>query len=119
MKRNMLVKLKTYPAAAVRLMIRSPQLYLAFALLCKGSAVMTVRNTKANNGLEAWRGVSATYDSNNWRRQGIRVEHLLQAKRFDQITQTPEAVERLECDGREHYLRFGGFLDEDHGHETR
>ena len=41
------------------------QLYLALALLCKGSALVTVKNTEVNNGLEAWRGLNATYNSNN------------------------------------------------------
>ena len=41
------------------------QLYLALALLYKGSALVTVKNTEVNNGLEAWRGLNATYDSNN------------------------------------------------------
>ena len=36
------------------------QLYLALALLCKGSAWVTVKNTEVNNGLEAWRGLNAT-----------------------------------------------------------
>ena len=45
------------------------QLYLALALLCKGSALVTVKNTEVNNGLEAWRGLNATYDSNNKGRQ--------------------------------------------------
>ena len=30
------------------------QPYLALALLCKGSAWVTVKNTEVNNGLEAW-----------------------------------------------------------------
>ena len=33
------------------------QLYLALALLCKGCALVTVKNTEVNNGLEAWRGL--------------------------------------------------------------
>ena len=37
----------------------NPQLYLASALLCKGSALVTVKNTEVNNGLEAWRGLNA------------------------------------------------------------
>ena len=32
----------------------NPQLYPAFALLCKGSAMVTVKNTDVNNGLAAW-----------------------------------------------------------------
>ena len=31
----------------------NPQLYLALAGLCKGSALVTVKNTEVNNGLEA------------------------------------------------------------------
>ena len=31
----------------------TPQLYLALALLCKGSALVTVKNTEVNNGLES------------------------------------------------------------------
>ena len=34
----------------------NPQLYLALALLCRGSTLVTVKNTEVNNGLEAWRG---------------------------------------------------------------
>ena len=34
------------------------QLYLALALLCKGGALVTVKNTEVNNGLEAWRGLN-------------------------------------------------------------
>ena len=30
------------------------QLYLALALLCKGSAFVTVKNTEVNKGFEAW-----------------------------------------------------------------
>ena len=33
----------------------NPQLYLAQALMCKGSALVTVKNTEVNNGLDAWR----------------------------------------------------------------
>ena len=36
------------------------QLYLALALLSTGSALVTVKNTEVNNGLEAWRGLKAT-----------------------------------------------------------
>ena len=43
----------------------NPQLYLALTLLCKGSALVTLKNTEVNNGLEAWRGLIATYDSNS------------------------------------------------------
>ena len=38
----------------------TPQLYLALALLCKGSALVTVKDTEVNNGLEALRGPNAT-----------------------------------------------------------
>ena len=31
------------------------QLYLSLALLCRGSALVTIKNTAANNGLDAWR----------------------------------------------------------------
>ena len=34
-----------------------PQLYLALALLCKGSALVKVKNTEVNIGLEAWRRI--------------------------------------------------------------
>ena len=43
----------------------NPQLHLALALLCTGSALVTVENTEVNNGLEVWRGFNATDDSNN------------------------------------------------------
>ena len=56
------------------------QLYLALALLCKGSALVTVKSTEVNNGLEAWRGLNATYDSNNKGRQRVRMQYLLQPK---------------------------------------
>ena len=39
----------------------NPRLYLALALLCKGCALVSVKNTEVNNGLEAWRGLNATY----------------------------------------------------------
>ena len=39
---------------------------------------MTVKNTEVNNGLEAWRGLNATYDSNNKGRQRIPMQHLPQ-----------------------------------------
>ena len=41
----------------------SGQLYLALALLCKGSALETVKHIEVNNGLEAWRGLNATNDT--------------------------------------------------------
>ena len=33
----------------------NPQLYVALALLCKGGALVTAKNTEVNNGLEACR----------------------------------------------------------------
>ena len=89
------------------------QLYLALALLCKGSALVTVKNTEVNNGLEAWRGLNATYDSNNKGRQRVRMQYSLHSKRAESILQTTEAVERWECDVRECEQRFGKTLDED------
>ena len=83
------------------------QLYLAFG------ALVTVKNTKVNNELEAWRGSNATYDSNNNGRQRVRMQYLLQPKRDESIPQTTEAVERWECDVREYEQRFGKTLDED------
>ena len=71
--------------------------------------MVTVKNTEVNNGLEAWRGLNATYDSNNKGRQRVR----LQPKRAESILQTTEAVERWECDVREYEQRFGKTLDED------
>ena len=76
-------------------------LYLALALLCKGSALVTVKNTEVDNGLEAWRGLNATKDSNNKGRQRVRMQYLLQPKRAESILQTTETVERWECDVRE------------------
>ena len=52
----------------------NPQLYLALALLCKESALVTVKNTEFNNGPEAWRALTATYDSNNKGRQRVRMQ---------------------------------------------
>ena len=89
------------------------RLYLALALLCKGSTLLTVKNTEVNNGLEAWRGLNATSDSNNKGRQRVRMQYLLQPKRSESILQTTEAVERWECDVRECEQRFGKTLDED------
>ena len=89
------------------------QLYLAMALLCKGSALVTVKNTEVNNGLEARRGLNATYDSDNTGRQRVRMQYLLQPKRAESVPQTTEAVERWECDVREYEQRFGKTLDED------
>ena len=86
---------------------RSPQLYFALALLCKGSALVTVKNTEVNSELEAWRGLNATYGSNNKGRQRVRMQYLLQSKRCESILQTTEAAERWECDVREYEQRFG------------
>ena len=92
----------------------NPQLYLALALLCKGSALVTVKNTKVNNGLQAWRGLNATYDSNNKGRQTSADAVLVTwPKRSESILQTTEAVERWECDVREYEKRFGKTLNED------
>ena len=91
----------------------SPQLFFALALLCKGSALVTVKNTEVNDGLKAWRGLNATYDSNNKGRQRVRMQYLLQPKTSESILLTTEAVERWECDVREYEQRFGNNLDED------
>ena len=37
----------------------NPQLYLALAMLCKGSALVTVKSTEVSHGLEAWRELNA------------------------------------------------------------
>ena len=74
---------------------------------------MTVKNTEVNTGLEAWRGLNATYDSNNKGRQRERMQYLLQPKRAESILQTTEAVEGWDCDVREYEQRFGKTLDED------
>ena len=71
-----------------------------------------MKNTEVNNGLEAWRGLNATYDSNKGR-QRVRMQYLLQLKRAESILQTTEAVERWECDVREYEQRFGKTFDED------
>ena len=89
------------------------QLYVALALLCRGSVLVTVKNTEVNNGLEAWRGLNATCDSNNKGRQRVRMHFLLHPKRSESILQTIGAVERWECDVREKEQRFGKTLDED------
>ena len=89
------------------------QMYIALALLCKGSALVTVKNTEVNNGLAAWRGLNATYDSNYEGRQRVQMQYLLQPKRAESILQATEAVERWECDVREYEQRFGKTLDED------
>ena len=89
------------------------QLHLALELLCKGNASVTVKNTDVNNELEAWRGLNATYDSNNKGRQRVRMQYLLQPKRAESILPTTEGVERWECHVREYEQRFGKTLDED------
>ena len=93
--------------------VHNAQRHLALVLLCKGSAWVTVKNTEVNNGLEAWRGLNATYDSNNKGRQRVRMQYLLQPKRAESILQTTEAVERWECDVREYEKRCGKTSDED------
>ena len=70
------------------------QRYLALALLCKGSALVSVKDTEANNEFEAWRALNATFDSNNKGCQRVRMQYLLQPKRAESILQTTEAVER-------------------------
>ena len=74
---------------------------------------LALKNTRVNNGLEAWQGLNATYDSNNKGHQRVRMQFLLQPKRAESILQTTEAVERWECDVREYEQRFGKTLDED------
>ena len=91
----------------------NPHLYLALALLCKGSALVTVKSTEVNNGLEARRGLNAAYDSSNKGRQRVRMQYLLQPNRAESILQTTETVERWECYVREHEQKFGKTLDED------
>ena len=78
-----------------------PQLYLALALLCKGIALVTVKNTEVNNGLQPWRGLNATYDSNNKGRPRVRMQYLLQPKRAESFLHTTETFETWECDVRE------------------
>ena len=81
------------------------------ALLCKGSALVTVKNTEVDNGPEAWRGLNAAYDSNSTGRQRARIQCLLQPKRAESILQATEADRK--CDVREYEPRFGKTLDED------
>ena len=88
-------------------------LYLALALLCKGSALVTVTSTEVNNGLEVRRGLNDAYDSSNKGRQRVRMQYLLQPNRAESILQTTETVERWECYVREHEQIFGKTLDED------
>ena len=75
--------------------------------------MVTVKNTEVNNGFAAWRGLNATYDSNNKGRQRVRMQYLLQPKRAESVPQTTEAVERWECDVRDYEQVFGKTLDED------
>ena len=70
---------------------RNIQLYFALAIGRKGSALVAVKNTEVNNGLESWRGLNATYDSNNKGRQRVRMQYLLRPKRSESILQTTEA----------------------------
>ena len=74
---------------------------------------MTVKSTEVNNGLEAWRALNATFDSNITGRQRVRMQYLLQPKRPESIAQTTEAVQRWDCDVREYEQRFGNVQDED------
>ena len=74
---------------------------------------MTAKNTKVNNGLEAWRVLNVTYDSNITGRQQIQMQCFLQRKRPESIAQTTEAVEIWDRDVREYEQRFGKVLDED------
>ena len=91
----------------------NPQPYLSLALLCKESALVSVKNTDVNKGREAWRGLNAAYDSNNKGSQRVRMQYFLQPKRSESILQTTEAGERWGCDLREYEQRFGKTLDED------
>ena len=91
----------------------NPQLYFALALLCKESALVTVKNTEFNNGPESWRALTCTYESNNEGRQRVRMQYLLQTNRLEPIAQATEAVERWECDVREYEQRFQKMLDAD------
>ena len=63
------------------------QMYFVLALLCKVSALVTVKNTEDNNGLTAWRGLNTAYDSNNKGRQRVRMQYLSQPKRSESILQ--------------------------------
>ena len=103
-------------AAAVMQQIfeeHNAQLYLALALLCKGGALVTVKSIEVNNGLEACRRLTATYDINKKGLQRVRMQYLLQPKRAESIPQTTEAVGRWECDVREYEQRLGKALNED------
>ena len=91
----------------------NPRLYLALALQCKASALVTVKNTEANNGPKAWRGLNSAYDNSTKGRQRVRMQYLLQPKRSESVLQTTESVERWECDVREYEQRFGKNLGED------
>ena len=75
------------------------QLYVALALLCRGSALVTVTtNTEVNNGLEALRGLNAAYGSDNKGLPRIRIQHQLQPKRSDAVARTTNLGQRWECD---------------------
>ena len=79
---------KSITAAAVKtqsFLDHNPQLCFALVLLCKGSAVVAVKNTEVSSGLDAWRGLNATYDGNNKGRQRVRMQHLIQPKRSETI----------------------------------
>ena len=75
----------------------------ALALLCKESALVTVKRTEANSGLEAWRGLNATYDSNNTGRRRVR----------DVVFVTAETFRVDPADVREYEQGFGKNLNED------
>ena len=51
---------------------------------------MRVKNIEANSGLEAWRGLNATYDNDSRRRQRARMQHLLQQTRSDAVAQATD-----------------------------
>ena len=65
------------------------QLYLALALLCKGNASVTKKNTEVNNG-EAWRGLNAMYDNNNKSRQRVRMQYLYSRNVLSRFCRRPK-----------------------------
>ena len=69
---------------------------------------MTVKNTDANNGLEARRALNATYDSNNKGRQQSEYACSTCYIRNDPMNshRRQETVERWEGNVREHEQRF-------------
>ena len=77
-----------------------PQLYLALALLCKRSALVTW-NTGAHNGLAEWSGLSAACDSYNKGRQRVRMQHLLQLKRSESTMQMKQSTDERGKERRE------------------